>query len=94
MVHNSCATNVNSLSFTYLSRISSTIPLAVTFEWKNDSFLFIFLAYLVDNLLLFSGHCTFPLSSLLAFWRIPFPMPFCAQYLLLAPLDKLAPVLL
>lgn len=62
----------------------------VTSSWEHDDFSFIFLAYLVDNLLLFLGHFTFPLSTSLILWQMSFSVLFCAKYLLLAPLDSFA----
>lgn len=53
-------------------------------SWEHDDF-FIFLAYLVDNLLLSLGHFTFPLSTFLALWQVSFLVLFCVSVF---PLDS------
>lgn len=64
----------------------------LTSTWEHDDFSVIFVAYFLGNVLLLLWHCTLPSSAFLVPWWMLCSVPFCAQYLLLAPLDLFVPL--
>lgn len=97
LVRSSCATAVNSLSFTYLFRISSTISLEAFFLIPYCDIQLTAWWFLIHCSCLLSQKCTafcwtlyIPLSTLLVVWQM-LSVAFCVQDLPLAPLGSFAP---